>query len=591
MSKSITALDVECYANYFLCVCKTTKGRVVSFEMHNNIRKSSDVEQLSAILNRHTIVTFNGDGYDLPLVSAYLLGYSNEKLKKLSDKIIVDNTPRWQINDHFPDLLIKRCDHIDLMGAAPLKASLKTYGCRIHAKKLQDLPIAPSASINDKHAELLRSYCENDVDVTLDMYNVLKPQIELRGQMGNEYCMDMRSMSDPQIAEAAIRHYMEDKGAHVGKRKDTVKPFKYNVPDFIRFDSQELREVLERVRDASFKVDDNGYAKLPKELDTVIEFRGAKYKLGIGGLHSQEKKQVVIPNADQIMGEYDVASMYPSIILGQGLHPKHLGEEFSDVYRSIFEERLTAKRSGDKTTADTLKIVLNSSYGKFGSKYSFLYSPELLVQTTLSGQLSLLMLIERITDAGAQVVSANTDGVVVLMDKCAKAHIDSLCDGWTDDTTYQLEWTGYDAMYSRDVNSYVALKGDEVKTKGAYEYGSIRKGYSDEVCIDAVIAYLKDGTPVKDTISKCEDVTKFLTMRGVRGGAVWRGKQLGRVVRWYKSTEGEAIRYSSNGNKVATSDGAVPMMNLDNVLANDIDYEAYYSKALKMLKELGVAGT
>lgn len=589
--KRLIALDVEVYKNYFLCVCKSQAGRVVAFEMHNNVRDAKKDQQLAAIFKIHTLVTFNGNSYDIPIVSAYLLGYDNKRLKALSDTIIKGNVPRWQINDHFPDLQVKSCDHIDLIGAAPLKASLKTYGCRIHSRKLQDLPIHPDAEITEAQAGLLRAYCENDVDVTLDMYRDLEPQIELRKQMGNTYTMDMRSMSDPQIAEAVIRHYMQEQDIVVEKRTSKVKPFKYRMPEFITFRSDELQAVQELVQAATFKVDDNGYAKLPDELDKAIEFAGAKYKLGIGGLHSQEKKQVVWPTDDQMLGEYDVASMYPSIILGQNLYPEHLGEEFSHVYRDIFNQRIDAKRSGNKTTADTLKIVLNSSYGKFGSKYSFLYSPELLVQTTLTGQLSLLMLIERLVNAGAKVVSANTDGAVVLMDKAAKDYIDSVCDSWSDDTTYQLEWTGYDAMYSRDVNSYVALKDGGVKTKGAYEYGSLRKGYSDEVCIDAVIAHLRDGTPIEQTIDACTDMTRFLTMRGVRGGAEWRGQSLGRVVRWYKSTEGEAIRYVSNGNKVATSDGAVPMMNLDNVLALDIDYDAYYSKARKMLKELGIAGT
>jgi hypothetical protein len=587
MAKTIVALDIECYTNYFLAIFKSTKGKMHKISMLND-EIEGDIATINTILQRHQIVTFNGDGYDLLILSAFLQGYSNDRLKDLSDSIIVDNIPRWDVNTYYPDLIIRKCDHIDLMGVTPLQASLKTYGCRIHSPKLQDLPIHPSAIIRPKQAELLEKYCENDVDVTLQIYKELLPQINLRAEIGNLYNMDMRSLSDAQIAERAIRSELQEAGVDVHKRTEPVPPWKYEMPDFITFESDELLAVYHQVCSATFTINDKGYAQLPDELDQVIEYAGAKYKLGIGGLHSQEKKQVIVPTGDQIMGEYDVASMYPSIILGQNLYPYHLDPKFCDVYRDIFNRRIAAKHAGDKVTADTLKIVLNSSYGKFGSKYSFLYAPELLVQTTLSGQLALLMLIERVTLAGAKVVSANTDGIVVLMDRCEKPHIDSICDKWTEDTTYVLEWTEYDRIYSRDVNSYLAFKGNEIKTKGAYEYGSIRKGYANAVCLDAVVAYLRDGTPIADTIRSTTDITAFLTMRGVKGGGKWREEPLGKVVRWYMSTDGEPIRYISNDNKVAGSDGAKPLMDLPDTLPGDIDYDLYIVKAEKLIKDLGL---
>jgi len=197
-------------------------------------------------------------------------------------------------------------------------------------------------------------------------------------------------------------------------------------------------------------------------------------------------------------------------------------------------------------------------------------------------------LIERLTVAGAKIVSANTDGVVALFDKVQWDDMLAVTEQWTKETSYVLEWTGYDAIYSRDVNSYVAFKGDEVKTKGGYEYGSIRKGYAAEVCLDAVIAYLRDGTDPLSVITSETDIRKFLTMRGVRGGAVWQEQELGKVVRWYNSVHGEAIRYRTNGNKVAGSDGARPLMDLPVALPSDIDYDWYVARCVKLLKDLGV---
>ena len=63
-----------------------------------------------------------------------------------------------------------------------------------------------------------------------------------------------------------------------------------------------------------------------------------------------------------------------------------------EIIKKIAE--LKEERSYLKTTSDTLKICVNGSFGKLGSKFSFLYAPELLIQTTMTGQLALLMLIE-----------------------------------------------------------------------------------------------------------------------------------------------------------------------------------------------------
>jgi hypothetical protein len=545
------ALDSEVYRDYFLVVMKSTDGRLFKISKHNNV-VTGNIGQLKGALRRHIIITFNGENYDLPVIAAFLAGWSNRRIKELSDRIIKSGDPWWKLKNDY-SIRVPKCDHVDLIGVTPLKASLKTYMARIQAPTIQDLPIHPDAVISDDDAVMLERYCENDVDGTLQIFNTLKPELKLRVAMQRQYGIDFRSKSDPQIAEAILRSKLFEAGHSADKRAGRVKPFRYRVPDFIRFETAELNKVLATIRDTELSVNDNGYVELPKHLEEPIEFAGAKYKLGIGGIHSQEKKQIIKPGPDELYGEFDVASMYPGIILGQGLYPSHLDPAFCDIYREIFNERMLAKASGNKTVADTLKIVLNSSYGKFGSRYSFLYAPELLVQTTLTGQLSLLMLIERLSGAGMSIKSANTDGVNVLMRRDQQPQAQTIADQWSTDTTYTLEWTEYTSQYSRDVNSYIAFKADGVKTKGNYEYGSIRKGHSNEVCIDAVINYLRDGTPIEDTVTQCADIRRFTTMRGVRGGGTWRGQDLGKVVRWYVGNDGEPIHYRSNGTPEVTA--------------------------------------
>ena len=71
------------------------------------------------------------------------------------------------------------------------------------------------------------------------------------------------------------------------------------------------------------------------------------------------------------------------------------------------------------------------------------------------------------------------------------------------------------------MNNYVAVKVDGgIKGKGAFAPVSIAKNPKNEVCNEAVYAFLEHGIPLDVTIHACRDIRKFLTVRTVRDGAI-----------------------------------------------------------------------
>ncbi len=87
------------------------------------------------------------------------------------------------------------------------------------------------------------------------------------------------------------------------------------------------------------------------------------------------------------------------------------------------------------------------------------------------------------------------------------------------------------------------------------------------------------GTPFEETIESCTDITKFLTLRNVNGGAEFKGEKLGKAIRWYyvKGSK-DTINYCTNGNLVPRSYGSKPLMNLPEEFPKDIDYEWYINE-------------
>lgn len=584
--------DTEIYGNYFLVSFMDTETKkILHFEKHED--QEFDANSVLKIMKNYTTAGFNSHSFDIPVIYGALCGYSNEKLKALVDDIIGKSKPRYMTERDW-GMRIPNWDTIDLIEVAIGKASLKIYGGRMNAKKMQDLPIEPDAILTREQMVAIRNYCENDLHTTALLYETLKPQIDLRISMSEQYGIDLRSKSDAQIAEAVILGELEKMTGQTYRKQEVLddQEFRYLNPGIISFKTEQLSNIFDKILKTRFTLGGNGSVVLPEWLkNQPIVIGTTTYTMGIGGLHSCEKAQYVKADENHLLIDMDVASYYPNIILQQRLAPKSMGRHFLKVYQSIVNRRLKAKHEGDKVTADTLKICVNGSFGKLGSKYSTLYAPDLLIQTTITGQLALLMLIERMEEAGIKVISANTDGIVMHCPKELEHELEAVAFGWMLDTSFELERTDYKAIASRDVNSYVAVKTDgKIKGKGVFAPSSLAKNPDFIIVYEAVAKCIADGTPVEVTITKCKDVSKFVSVRRVQGGAVWRDQYLGKAVRFYQSSEigeDEYIKYSKNSNKVPKSARARPLMELPDSLPDDINYSFYIKEADDLLKEVG----
>lgn len=669
-NRPLVAMDIECYTNFFLVMFKRVvpvdgKATTAWFKIKNWNRSKFDSSKLESIIANFTIVTFNGNNYDIPMLTASLNRFDNLDLKSLSDQIICEDLKSWNFYRRDGIERLRHLDHIDLMEVAPGKASLKLYGARLGFRKLQELPIDPSSVLTSEQCDIITKYCENDLDVTIALYNKLQSQIKLRETMSKKYKVDLRSKSDAQIAETVICKELESVSSFELKRPsyDENHSFKYQKPDFIRFETDYMNDILDTIVSENFTFSNNDEERDPDEefsynvkLPSSISKRNitvgnTSYQMGIGGIHSKESSVNYVSDGTFYLWDVDVRSYYPSIISNLALAPLHfepaLQECFLDVYRGLISSRLKAKDNKDLILDSCLKIVLNGSFGKFGSKWSKLFSPELLIQVTLTGQLSLLMLIESFTEHGLEVVSANTDGVVCKVPVADEALFRTIVKEWEKKTKFDMEFNQYSALYSRDVNNYIAVKhpSGACKLKGCFGDTTLSKNPASKIIYDACVDYLTGKSSIETAIWGCKDFSKFLSVRTVKGGGEFiaendildtcsssevilsvgfdlhkrgwwthadkgidepiktdeaykiasreilenrKGEYLGKVVRWYYSKDSSGyICYTSNKNKVPTTDGSLPVMDIPDHFPKDIDYYRYRDDTIKILSSIG----
>jgi len=657
--RPVAFFDTECYPNYWLLKIRPKGGQCITFRLFAGQSFAPDViERIKLLFRAYKVISFFGNGYDVPMINTALCGFSAELLKQQNDRLIVQRIKPWELG--LPRW--EPADHIDIMEVAPGAGSQKQYAGRIHCKRMQDLPYTPDTVLTGAEMLQVDDYCENNDLVNLEaLFDELQPQIRQREALGKRYGIDLRSKSDAQVAEAVLRLRCEQAvGCKLYKHDINWNlQFQFDVPPFIAYEAPQLRRLLDIVRASTFTLGPSGAVQMPEMLEGLeINLGQSTYKVGIGGLHSHEKRIVHKSDAYWVIKDIDVASYYPNLMLNSGAWPPALGEAFLKEFALIKDERLACKalvkrlrKAGDTVSIEYLdakvgdeggKIMINGTFGKTGSPYSILFAPKMLIQTTLTGQLSLLMLVEWHEAYGIPVISANTDGLVIKCPRHLQDVSSALVAEWERRTGLEMETVEYSAVYWRDVNSYFAIKVDgEVKRKGEYsKAGLVEKKNPDvEICSDAVADFLARGVPVAQTIRGCTDIRKFVTIQKVDGGAVkmwgegprkgtlvremlstlqasgwvkegrkWRrGEHLlppgeayamcfapqrpeymGKVVRWYYGTNSPGpIVYARSGNNVGMSQGAQPCMNLPDRLPDDIDYDWYLAKADAILHDIG----
>ena len=585
--------DCESYPNYFLIAARPVNGGpVIKWEL-----RDGDVPYVGPRLaawkffRSEPHIGFNNRNYDDWVIAAYTLGYGAAEINKISQEIITGKgvMALWShrtLSERYNEI---SGHHIDMMAISPVFAGLKSYGTRLHAPSIQSLPYDPEDVLSVDQMNDVAEYCINDLELTERLYTALLPEIKLREDMQEEYGIQFLHRSDAQMAEAIYRNRFDGRIS----QKTTIRSVGYEPPDNVGFRATDLNARVDMLCVIQFDVPRSGKVSLPAAtFAKPVGIGGREYAMGIGGLHSTSKKMHIVADDEYGIVDVDVASYYPALIINGKVSPPSLPKHrFRQVFRDLVDERLKAKSDGNKNKAQSLKILINGTFGKLADPYSCLYHPQGMLWVTLTGQLYLMMLIEKLTDNGHDVISANTDGLMVRYKLCDKRNLVDICTHWQSHTNLELDYTPYSHLLLSNVNNYVAVTTDgTVKTKGArYSPASLRTLPHADICKTAVVKCLTDGIPPEVTIGECADMRGFLLARTVKGGALWGSEKLGSVARWYWGIRAtDTIVYASSGNRVPSADRSCPMMTIDDNAIQNVDIDRYVDHAYELLAEGGI---
>ena len=454
--------------------------------------------------------------------------------------------------------------------------SLKRLEFEMDLENIEEMPIHHTkTNMTDEDIQLTKDYCKNDVMATYEFYKVTtgdtdhplykgNNQIELRQDIEEEFGIPCLNYSDSKIGDEMIKKfYCQEKNIQYsdlpkkGLFRTEVK-VRHCIADYITFQTPKLQEFLKTISKEKLTIKD--------EFKESVEFYDNIYTFAKGGLHTENKPKIFEADADYIIVDWDVSSYYPAIIINNGKYPHHLGPEFLRGYKTMFDKRLELKPLAKKDKkikgiVGALKLAVNSVYGKSSDMQSWIYDRQLTMFTTITGELSLLMLIEAYELADINIISANTDGVTIKVhnDKVEKMH--EINKWWMDLTSYELERTDYAKIIFSTVNDYLAIKTDgEIKKKGDFLTDfELHKNKSARIVNIALEHFFVNDVPVADTIRNHTNIYDFCLRQKASKDFHYEGHSketktiYNKLIRYYVSNTGEKLLKVKNENSDSTA--------------------------------------
>lgn len=475
----------------------------------------NDNEVLRMALSDDCIyVSFNGKHYDQFIIKGIAADFTPQEIKQVND-FIIGGGQGWDcplLKDFyfvFNNVDIKD----DMQKGLSLKAIEGHLGMSVQESTV---PFDIDRPLTEEERREVEFYCDHDVDTTEKLIDIRKNYLKNKVQIGRLAGLpDVKAMgmTNAKLTAAMLK---ASKKPHDDERK-------YVYPDNLKkeYIPPEVFAFFDKMYDPSISDKDLFGGKLEFQIG---ECPGV---VGYGGIHAAIPNYFFEETGDRVIRNKDVASYYPHLMTLCGYTSRNIPS--AEVFENVLETRMKAKASGDKATANALKLVVNTTYGALLNKYNDLFDPLMGRSVCITGQLFLMELAQHLYKdiQGLKIVQLNTDGIMVECDKKDLDTLNEICDEWQSRTGFELEEDSVFKIAQKDVNNYVEVQpSGDVKKKGGYlvkgisEVGAWNINNSCCIVATALKEYFVNGTPVEETIENCDDIFQFQII--AKAGAKYR---------------------------------------------------------------------
>lgn len=410
--KPIVFYDIEVFPNLFLVNWKTKGPDNQVIRMINP--SPSDIEEL---LN-FNLIGFNCRRYDNHLIYARLMGYSNEQLYNLSQKII--NGDR---NAFFREAYNLSYTDVYDFASAGNKKSLKKFEIELGIHH-QELGLPWDEPVPEEKWELVAEYCDNDVIATEAVFDHLSGDWTAR-----QILADLAGMTVNDTTNTLTTRFI------FGSNRRPQDQFCYrNLAEPVYDLSEPVFNFLQEACPTMMSMTHGEAGSL------LPYFPGYKYENGVSTYRGEKAGEGGFvdaqPGIHTNVALLDIASMHPHSTIAECL----FGPEFTRRFREIVEGRVSIKheaweevnsmldgkltpyvekvKNGEMTSkelANALKTAINSVYGLTAANFDNAFRDIRNIDNIVAkrGALFMIDLKYAVQEQGFTVAHIKTDSIKI----------------------------------------------------------------------------------------------------------------------------------------------------------------------------------
>lgn len=416
---TLVFFDVEVFSNLFVVVYKPQGKQPVKMINPTPV----EIENLVKL----SLVGFNCRRYDNHILYARLLGYSNERLFELSQRIINNSA-----NGFFGEAYNLSYTDIYDFASAGNKKSLKKLEIEMGIHH-QECPLKWDESVPDDKIELVADYCVNDVIATEMAFEYLKADWTAR-----QILADIAGMTVNDTTNSLTTRIIFGTNKHPQNEfhyRDLGKPVTKLDDETLRF----LKKACPEMMSEKFEED----SLLPWFPGYKFEFGISTY-MDINPENPDTKRRSVgeggcvyaVPGIWGNVALLDIASQHPHSAIAECF----FGPRYTEQFRDIVEGRVSIKhqawnevdnlfggklkpyiqkvKAGEMTAKDLangLKTAINAVYGLTAANFDNPFKDPRNVDNIVAkrGALFMINLRHEVWKRGFKVAHIKTDSIKI----------------------------------------------------------------------------------------------------------------------------------------------------------------------------------
>lgn len=438
----------------------------------------------------------------------------------------------------------------------------------------------PLPDFNIKYKQRLKY----ETDVIVKVLDMCQSKIQIRFGMYKKFKINALDVDDTLMG---IRYFTRQ---YLDKTGEKFESFTSKRTPPQRLMVKKYCHICNKIQGPlmDFALDIMNQSLLPYDVyNKTIVYNNIVLSAGSGGVRTIDApKSIKCWGRGEIIVYLDFSSMFPTTMVNNNLFPRHLNDNFRELYNDVLKKRLIAKYEGHLAEADFYKGVLNAAIGLMNAEWSYMYDPAMFMAIRIQAMLYTLGFLERVNEIANKIIQVNVDGIFVRTNECMIEKLNEIILDYQELHKLHIHKEKYDFIFQHTTNDYIAYNTDGFVGKGLFSNELLQRTLKPKAVIEAVRQYLIHGIPVERTIDRYPDPKGFLLSINVGNNFnITHGKcNYGNSVRYFYS-KNNMSPFLMRGNTIIDSVGGVEIANYIDVAKINglVDRKKYYSIARKII--------